>query len=62
MFAVGDIVNVWNCRGAPSRGTAFVVCVEDNNVCNVWHRVVFFDNDDEQVEWYEACELEAVVT
>lgn len=59
MFAVGDIVNVvYDGRGAPSRGTAFVVCVEDN----VWHRVVFFDNNDEQVEWYETCELEAVVT
>jgi len=52
MFSIGDIVNVLY------RGTALVVCVEDN----LWHRVVFFDNDDEQVEWYETCELEAIVT
>lgn len=60
MFAVGDIVNVVYDGGIAirARATALVVCVEDN----VWHRVVFFDNDDEQVEWYETCELEAIVT
>lgn len=59
MFAVGDIVNVVYDGGIAIRasGTAVVVCVERE-----WHRVLFFDNDDEQVEWYETCELEAVVT